>query len=100
MQKHINLASKAREHLASNRPWEAAAVLEELATAMSDLPVASKKLLMVELAALQMLADQGLDLSGKWRERVAPTGSAYDAAGTFLKYATEPGGQLPPGLTA
>ncbi len=100
MQKHINLVSKAREHLAANMPWEAAAVLEELATQMSELPLASKKLMLSELAALQLLVDQGLDLSGKWRERVAPTGSAYDAAGTFLKYGAEPGGQLPPGLTA
>jgi hypothetical protein len=101
MPTQTQLASKARAHLEGNDPWEAAIVLEELVAAISKFPLESKESLILELAAVQLLAKQGLDLSGKWRERVVPSGSAYNATGSAAaECVTEYGGHLPSGLRA
>ena len=100
MQTQIRLARKARMLLEANMPWEATSVLEELAGEMSNLPKTGSELLNAEIRTLRLLTAQGLELSGKWRERVSPCGSAYDAAGALPKSGPEPGGQLPEGLMA
>ena len=78
---HLELAGAARQHLEANRPWEAAEILERLIGEMSQLPAGSAELVLVELASLQLLSAQGLDLTSKWLNRVSPSGSSYDAGG-------------------
>ncbi len=90
----LELAGSARQYLEANQPWEAAAILERLIAEMSQLPVGSAELILVELASLQLLSAQGLDLTSKWLNRVAPPGSSYDAGGRATFYgnpAAKPG---------
>lgn len=82
----FELAGSAREYLEANQPWEAAAILERLIAEMSQLPVGSAELILVELASLQQLTAQGLDITSKWLNRVAPSGSSYDAGGKATHY--------------
>lgn len=90
----LELAGSARQHLEANLPWEAAEILERLIGELSQLPVGSAELILVELASLQVLSAQGLDLTSKWLNRVSPSGSSYDASGRAAHYSnpvTEPG---------
>lgn len=82
----LELAGSARQYLEANQPWEAAAILERLISELSQLPVGSAELILVELASLQLLSAQGLDLSSNWLHRLAPSGSSYDAGGKATLY--------------
>ena len=82
----LELVGSARQHLEANQPWEAAAILERLISEMSQLPVGSAELILVELTSLQLLTAQGLDLTSKWMNQVAPSGSSYDAGGKATLY--------------
>lgn len=84
MRTAAELLESARIHLAGNDPWQAVAILEELAAWKESPPAVTTKnreAFAQQLRLVCALAFQGAEVTTHWKELVAPSGDAYTATG-------------------
>ena len=81
------LLESARIHLAGNDPWQAVAVLEELAAwkeSSSSITAKNREAFAQQLRLVGALAFQGVEASSGWRQVVLPSGDAYTRSGAAM----------------